>query len=64
MNSKKIARRNAAAARFRFIPRASLSPMPNETEYAEYLERKLTEAKSLGLVPNNASASFAVNLLA
>jgi len=63
MNMKKIARRERAAARFSVLPRSSFTVLPLPEEYEKYLERKVVEAKALGLVPAKATVSAAIHTL-
>ena len=63
MNMKKIARRERAAARFTVTPRSSFGVVPTPEEYEKYLERKVVEAKALGLVPAKATVSSAIHML-
>ena len=56
-------RRLRAKARFRIIPNADRNPVLSDVDYADYLDRKVTEAKALGLVPANAGMEHALSIL-
>ena len=74
MKDSKIARRDRAIKRFSVLTFTQwsykwyyklLKPVPDNASslYDGYLNRKVTEAKALGLVSNNATLKTALNLL-
>jgi hypothetical protein len=62
---RKNARRERAKDRFNiyFHPRIPLNIALNDPAYAGYVDRKIVEAKALGLVPKNVNTLTALKLL-